>query len=114
MQIARKGLPYCNAFATDGETDEPSVPPPKVSDNRVLQFCMAVRTQDQEVHWVGANIRIEVMYFEVRLAVSLPKCEVADLATTIVKGPKQNPKRRGYTLVPLGHTGRDCRPRLSS
>src|SRR5208282_434837 len=63
-----------------------------------------VWAQDQEITWVVADLWVEVMYFEIRLAVPFFKSERTELTSPFVQFSEQNANCRGYTLVALGRT----------
>ena len=78
----------------------------------MLELGMAVWAYDQEVRWVVADARVEVMNFEVRLAVPLFECEGTKLTLPIVQFAEENPNPRWYYLVTLADAWKDDWTRL--
>ena len=68
----------------------------------MFELSVAVRTHNQKVSRVVANVRIEVVYLEVRLAVSFFEGERTKLAPSIMHFAKQDANTRRDNLVPLG------------
>ena len=99
-----KRLPNSDSFSIDGHANQPITRPLKIGYYRMLELSMTVRTDDQEVSWVMANLWVKMVYFKVRLAVPFFESEATKLALSIIHLPEQNANSRGHTLVAVGAT----------
>jgi hypothetical protein len=99
-----KRLPNRETFAIDPPADEPVTSPPEIGYRSMLELGVAVWAEDQEITWVVADLRVEMMYFEIRFAVPFFKSERTDLTFPVVQFSEQNANSRGCTLVALGRT----------
>jgi len=72
----------------------------------MLELGMTVRTDNQQVAWVMADVWVKMMYFKVSFAVPFFESEGTKLALPIVQFSEQNPNSGGYTLVVFGCTRR--------
>jgi hypothetical protein len=105
-RIVRKGLSNSDAFPVDRDTYQPDTNPPEISHFCVLELSVTVRTQDEQVAWVMADLGIKMMYFEVWLAVPFLESERTKLTLPIMQFSKQNANRRGHILAAPGRNRR--------
>ena len=68
----------------------------------MLELSMTVRTDDQEVSWVMANLWVKMVYFKVRLAVPFVESEATKLALPNMHLTEKNTNSRRHALVALG------------
>jgi len=77
-------LPNGNAFPVDCDAYEPDTNPLEIRHRRVLKLSMTVRTEEKEVAGVVTHFRVEMMDFEVGLAVPFFERERTQLASSVM------------------------------
>jgi hypothetical protein len=77
-----------DALAIDHDANKPDAKPFEVCHRRVLELSMAVRAQEEQVAWVVTDLRVEMMYFEVRFVVPFLESEGTKLALSVVQFSK--------------------------
>jgi hypothetical protein len=101
-----KRLPNSHAFTVDRRTNEPVTGPLEIGHCRMLELSVAVWTENQQVSWVVADVRVKMVYFKVRFAVPFFESEKTKLTFPIMQFSKQNANCRRRALVALGHSRR--------
>ena len=62
-------------FAIDRHAYEPIADPLEIRNSGVLKLGMTIRTEDKQVSGVMADMRVKVMQFKVRFAISFLESE---------------------------------------
>ena len=94
-RVMSERLPNRETLAIDRHADQPVPGPPEVGYRGMFELGVAVRAQDEEITWVEAHLWVEMMYFEIRLAVPLFESERTELTSPVVEFSEQNANSRG-------------------
>ena len=86
-------------FAVDSHSDQPRAGPAEVGYCGVLELGVTVRAYDQQVSWVMADARVEMMHLKVRFAISFLKGEGAKLTLSVVEFAQKYPDPRRNDLA---------------
>jgi hypothetical protein len=111
-RIVRKRLPDGDPSPIDCDTYQPDANPLEICDLCVLELSVAVWTEDEEIAWVMADFRVEMMYFKVRFAASFFEGERAKLALSFVQFSEENANSGWHALMSLCRNWRYPRARL--
>ena len=85
-----KRLSNSDAFTVDRRTNEPIADPLEIGHSGMLELSVAVWTENKQVTWVVADLRVKMVYFKVRLAVPFLESEKTKLTLPVMQFSKKN------------------------
>ena len=86
--LPKEWLAHGDSPTINSQRGKPNSVPFQVSHHSVFELGMAVWANDEQIRWVMADGWFQMMYFEIRLAVSLLESKGTQLTFSVVQFPE--------------------------